>query len=346
MEWVVLSVFKASEGWIPSFVRASTHRFHVIDPSYEHDRSRAKASRSDWRDYLLHALAGWRHGMFSRTPVGFVCVFPQLALLVGILKRITFSKRPVIAWMFNFSHTHEGFQGRVARFGYAAVDRFVVHSTHEIAVYSRWLRIPAERFTFVPLSVAEKPITESEDEESPFLLSMGTPKRDYALLLRVLADSPYRALIVAAPHALEGLAIPPNIEVRAGLSETACRQLCQRARMSIVPLLDLETAAGQVTVVEGMMSGRPVVATRTVGTVDYIDDGRDAVLVDASDEESLRAAIDSLWVDREKRTTIGNAARRSALEKFTFRAVARHMERLMDDLQGDQRMGAPVERAG
>ncbi len=331
MRWFVLSLFHVGDGWIPSHVRSPAHRFSMIEPTYRHDRSRSKATLSDWRDYLFHGLVAWPRIVASREPSGVITVFPQLALIVGLLKRLTFSKRPVVAWMFNIGHLREGMQLRVARFAYAAVDRFVVHSTHEVDVYSRWLGLPRERFVFVPLSVAEKPITEAEDEAEPFLLSMGTANRDYGLLFDALAGLPHRTVIVSGSHALEGLDRPPNVEVRSGLSEDACRDLCQRARLSIVPLKDLSTAAGQVTVVEGMMSGRPLVSTRSVGTVDYVVQDVDGVLVAPGDADALRREIERLWNDDRARRAMATAARRSALEKFTFRAVAQHLESIIDE---------------
>ena len=336
MNWCLVSLFRAGDGWIPSFLGASAHRFTIIDPTYSHDRSRSNASLSDWRDYLLQALKAWVPFGTWRTD-GIITVFPQLALITGLVKRLTLSRRPVVAWMFNLGKTYHGWHGVLARFGYAAVDCFVVHSTHEIDVYSEWLRLPRERFVFVPLSVAEKPIEVAEDAESPFILSMGSANRDYPLLLQVLARLPHRALIVAGSHALQGLAVPPNVTVRAGLTEDDCRLLCQRARVSVIPLRNLETAAGQVTVVEAMMSGRPLVTTRSVGTVDYVEDGVDGLLVAPADPAAMQAAIERLWDDASDRARISDAARRSALAKFTFRAVASDLERILDGLSGGVR---------
>ncbi len=345
MKWFVLSLFHVGDGWIPSYVRSPAHRFEKIEPTYAHDRSRSKATLSDWRDYLWHGLRAWPRIVASREPSGVITVFPQLALVIGLLKRLTFSRRPIVAWMFNIGQLREGMQLRVARFAYAAVDRFVVHSTNEVEVYSRWLGLPRERFVFVPLSVADKPLTEAEDDREPFLLSMGTANRDYALLFDVLAQLPHRALIVAGSHALEGLSRPPNVEVRSGLSEDACRALCQRARLSIVPLKDLSTAAGQVTVVEGMMSGRPLITTRSVGTVDYVVQHVDGVLVPPADAGALRDEIERLWHDADARRAMSTAARRAAVDKFTFPAVAQQLESILDGFVPAAERGAVGEGA-
>ena len=67
---------------------------------------------------------------------------------------------------------------------------------------------------------------------------------------------------------------PPAV-VRQGLSAAQCNELAQRARLCVVPVANRETASGQVTVIDSMMFGRATIATRCVGTVDYIDHGVD-----------------------------------------------------------------------
>lgn len=332
MQWIVASSFHVGDGWIFGLIDSPLHRFANVEPHYRHDRSRAKAGLRDWRDYLVHALRAWRRVRAAGPRAGLVTVFPQLAVLAGAVKRLASSRRPLVAMMFNLGRTYGGLQGRLARFGLAAVDRFIVHSTSEIDEYSRWLGLPRERFVFVPLSIDEKPVTIAEDEAAPFVLSMGTAHRDYPLLTRALARLPCRAVIVAGAHALEGVDVPSNVTVLSNRSIDECHALCQRARISVVPLVDTVTAAGQVSVLEAMMFGRPVVATRCAGTVDYVRDGIDGVLVPPDDVEAMRTAIDSLWTDEVRRRAIGSAARQSALARFTFRAVALRLEAILDAL--------------
>ena len=345
MQWVLASSFPVGGDWIFGRISSRYHRFTPIEPHYRHDRSRRGASLRDWLDYLVQAARAWWCATRLGSSVGIVTVFPQLAVLVGVLKRLTRSRRPVVAMMFNLGRTHGGLQGALARFGLQAVDRFVVHSTHEIGVYSEWLSLPAERFVFVPLSVDQKAVTVDEDVEQPFVLSMGSANRDYTVLMRALEATGIPAIVVAGPHALEGVAVPPTVNVLSGLSIDACHGLCQRARVSIVPLRAADTAAGQVSVLEAMMFGKPVVATRSVGTVDYIRDGVDGLLVAEGDAEALSGAIARLWADEPLRTGIGAAARRSALARYTFEAVSHRVESILNALVPESAQRAEVAPA-
>jgi glycosyltransferase involved in cell wall biosynthesis len=81
-----------------------------------------------------------------------------------------------------------------------------------------------------------------------------------------------------------------------------------------------------------MMLGKAVVATRCAGTIDYVTDRSDALLVDPHDDKALSAAIYELWNDERKRRAIGDAARSMIFRTSTFEAVAPKMHEILDRL--------------
>ena len=347
MHWIVLSPFhdedaesidarEASgpairDGWLLEHIPPGEHRFTVVGTVYSHDRSRPNTSFRQWLDYARHALRGRRAAKrCGAGPVGFIAVFPQLAVMLGLLKRLGLIGTPVIAWCFNLGRVYHGVRGWLASFGLSSVDAFIVHSQAEIATYSTWIGLPKSRFRFVPLSVAQPAFKLSIKQEPPFILAMGTANRDYGVLLNAIRNLPYQLRIVCGPHAIEGLEIPPNVEVRSGLSTEQCGKLCGQARLVVVPLTSGATASGQVTILEAMMLGKPVIATRSTGTVDYIEHGRTGVLVEPGDPAALRDAIDDLWLDDEKRHSIGAAAQLCARAQFGFPAAAMQLKSVLD----------------
>lgn len=142
----------------------------------------------------------------------------------------------------------------------------------------------------------------------------------------------YNTIIVAGPHAAENLELPPFVEVRSGLSLSECHKLSQRARVNVIPIKNVNSASGQVTLLETMMFGKAVVATRCAGTVDYVTDKLNALLVEPDDEEALGLAISELWCDENKRKMIGDAARSTIFNSVTFEAVAPKMLEILDKL--------------
>lgn len=322
--WIVAAPFAHEPrlGWVPAEAAALGARLEVAPARYRHDRSRPRSGWREWRDYLGHAVAAWRQAGRADGPgAGVVSWFPQLALCLGLIKRLTFSRRPLVAWCFNLGEAYGGWRGRLARLALAPVDIFVVHSRAEAALYARWLRLPRERFIFVPLSVEVLPEPGAAADE-PFVLSMGSARRDYATLAGALATLGLPGVIVAGPHALAGVDLPAGLEVRRNLPIAACHDLARRARVNVLPISNDGTASGQVTLIEAMMLGKAVVATRCPGTEDYVVHGETGLLVQPNDADGLALAIDALWRDAGFRQRLGEAARAQALERFTFRAVA------------------------
>jgi glycosyltransferase involved in cell wall biosynthesis len=215
-------------------------------------------------------------------------LFPQLALAVGLRQRVERKRKPIVAWTFNLGGLYPGVRQKIARIALARVDRFIVHARAEVSCYADWLGLPHGRFCFVPLQRAPIAIEEREDNQEPFLLSMGSARRDYATLFEAVRLSRRPTVVVAARHALEGLDIPPNVSIRSSLSAVECHRLAQRARINVVAVLNDQTASGQVTIVEAMRMGRAVVATRCTGSEDYIEHGVNGLLVEPRSVETLR----------------------------------------------------------
>jgi Glycosyl transferases group 1 len=336
MKWFIAAPFitDSSDRWLTAFVPDVEGRsFTFVPATYQHDRSRKFTGLSGWADYFAHGSETWRAARASSKRNGILTCFPQLPIVVGLRKRLTRSPIPVVAWMFNLGQLYGGVRRHMARQTLAAVDKIVVHSTAEVMAYSEWLQMPVERFQFVPMQCAAREITFLEDVDRPFVLSMGSAHRDYKLLFMVLADLGYPAVVVAGPHAVEGLVVPPNVQVQSGLTVAQCHALVQRARINVVPVANRHTASGQVTLLDAMMFSRAVVVTEGPSSVDYVHHGHDAILVRQGDAADMASALRMLWTDDLLRDALGRNARTSMLERFSDEAVGRELGFVLSSLE-------------
>jgi glycosyltransferase involved in cell wall biosynthesis len=259
---------------------------------------------------------------------------------VGLRKAIARRNTPVLAWTFNLGLLRGGVRRRLARFALRDVDLFVVHTRHEVDTYSAWLDVSRDRFRFVHLQLPMLPVRYQEDEERPFVLSMGSARRDYRLFIEVMAGLGYPTIIVAAPQALAGVKLPANVTVYDQLEISRCHELAQRARVNVVSLDDAGAATGQVTLLTAMMYGRATVATLAAGTEDYVEHGKTALLVKAGSHEEMTAAVQSLWNDRIRRDAIGAAARCYVAEHLSDERAGRALAGLLDELASSVSMDA------
>jgi glycosyltransferase involved in cell wall biosynthesis len=93
--------------------------------------------------------------------------------------------------------------------------------------------------------------------------------------------------------------------------------LTQEARLSVVPIDNVETASGQITVVNAMFLRRPLIATRCNGTEDYVEHGLTGLLTEPRSRRDLADAIGSLWDDEPRRAELAANARYFALQHLT-----------------------------
>jgi len=148
-----------------------------------------------------------------------------------------------------------------------------------------------------------------------------------------LGELGYPAVIVCGPHAVAGLHVPPNVELRTGLTQQQCHDLLSQARVHVVSVDNMTTASGQVTLLDAMMMRCPTVATACPGTVDYVDDEVDALLVHPQEHEQLKVAISRLWEDSELRARLANRASRRMESSYSDEAVGQVMGEILDEVE-------------
>jgi glycosyltransferase involved in cell wall biosynthesis len=162
---------------------------------------------------------------------------------------------------------------------------------------------------------------------------MGSAGRDYASLFKALKELPYRTIVVAGKHAVGGLAVPSNVEIKSGLTLKECHELLQRARFSVTPIANTKTASGQVTLVDAMTYGKAQIVTRCPGSVDYVDHGQEALLIEPGDTETLKEAIQSLWEQAVVRKRLGENGRARMIDEFSDEAGGKRLGALLDTLE-------------
>ena len=156
----------------------------------------------------------------------------------------------------------------------------------------------------------------------PFILYVGALRRvkGIAELLgahAALDDAP--PLVLIGTEAPDTPPIPESVTVLRGVTPETVLAAWDRALFGVAPSIWAEPLGNVVH--EAMSRGRPVIGSATGGHADMIDPGVDGLLVDTSDAEQLRDALELLSGDDALRGRLGAAARESA-ERFTEPAVA------------------------
>ena len=85
-------------------------------------------------------------------------------------------------------------------------------------------------------------------------------------------------------------------------------------------------------VLEAMAAGVPVVATAVGGTPELIEDGVNGYLVPPGEPQALAARLHDLLTDEQRMQALGQAGRRTVLERFTFEGQGREYQDLFASL--------------
>lgn len=325
-DWIVIAAFFRDKNarWLDDFIEGEGISFSKLAPPGKWRDWHAGRLRitplTSWIGHMRHARAAVR-----LAPAGIVTCFPQLAICAAFWKKFGSAKPHLIAYNFNLGELRPGLRQRLARSVAGQIDCYVVHSPEEVARYAAYLDIPQDRVQFVPLQRGEIEILRDEDTEAPFVVAMGSAHRDYPTLIRAVDRLGVPTVIVTRAADIAALPQSPHVTFRSGMSEQECLELQARARICVTPIANMTTASGQVTFINAMQLGVPVVATRCPGTEGYIEHGKDGLLVAPFDVDDMAAAIDRLWQDPGLRESLADAARLTARTRFSDEVAAKRL---------------------
>lgn len=334
MHWIVLAPFVGRtpppDGWLQPYVKG--HRLDMVEgedePGNWHLKAKARTGLQEWMAYARHTLRGLR-----RRQGGVITLFPQLASVAGLVKLLTFGRYPIVAHFYN-TNPVPGLRAVLARLSARAIDVFVVHTTAEIEVYARWLGVPRERIVFVPLQKPDftQPVPGQDADREPFVFATGSGHRDYATFFEAVAGLPFKVVCAPGRHAIAGLTVPANVEIRFEISRQELLLLSQLAAVNVIPMTDSGPTAGYVTIVESLRMGNAMVVTDRPGIDDYVQHGKTALLVPLRDPSAMRQAILDVMQDPALAARLRANARAFGQDHCSDPAAGAALEHILDAL--------------
>jgi glycosyltransferase involved in cell wall biosynthesis len=90
-----------------------------------------------------------------------------------------------------------------------------------------------------------------------------------------------------------------------------------------------------MTLLEAMASALPVVASAVDGIAEVCSPRHDASLVRPGDAAGFAAALDAILRDPQERARLGESARRTILDRYDIRPIAKRIEQLYDEVLAD-----------
>lgn len=281
---------------------------------------------------VIEATVGWRGRLYRRLPL-----FVSQALEAALRSQsydvvVTWSERhtvavaavftvlrvetPHLALLFWMSKPSVRLPLRLFRSG---VDRVITWSSVQREAAVSGIGFREDQVVLIRHPVDQE-FFRPEQKERHILFSAGSTQRDFGTLVEAARGLAIPVRIAASlVVALKGFKVittnvgetleqDENVQVDA-LCSTELREAYADAKVVVVPLLPTDIDAGVNVILEGMAMGRPVIASRTVGQIDVIEDGRTGLFVPPGDAEALRAKIEMVLANPETSEAMGQRAR-------------------------------------
>ncbi len=331
---------------------------------YEVDRSRSVGWRGRVVDYLFakgvlpNRTRGWvfwgvhRHLQALNTHDVIVATSTGLAFSLGIWKMLGRVRPGLVAIHCGIFNYHPNWLRRHQMSSLLRRMWSVVFGEGEFPAMQRVFQIEPGRLRVNAFGVDGEFWTPRERPEAGgYILAVGNDaRRDYELLVRAVAELPFRCVILTRQTIRS--ALPPHVEVRTsswhseGITDGELRDLYRGAACVVVPLIESCQPSGQSVTLQAMACGRPVILTRTSGLWSPADmrGGENVEFVLPGDVDGLRRTIETLMNDPARRARLGQNARRTVEERFTIGAFAERMEQVCRDALVDARRSGQDQR--
>ncbi len=243
----------------------------------------------------------------------------QLLAFIRNIFKLSFPRQIVLELMLDEARDDVfwGIKRTIQSFIFKKVDLIFVSSRSETAAYSERLRLPNGRIRFLPFhtNVVEPRTVQGT---GGYFLSAGKTGRDFEVLAQAIKNLNCEVVVVSDENSVKGVELPQNVKLFLNISYPKYLEMLADCHAVIVPLKRLVKSTGQVVILEAMALGKPVIATETVGTIDYIQSGINGILVPPDDSNALAKAISQLMADRNLCKRLSVNALKSVKDLHTF----------------------------
>jgi glycosyltransferase involved in cell wall biosynthesis len=200
--------------------------------------------------------------------------------------------------------------------------------------WSNWVKqsfvedygFPEHDVAVIPPGVnVEQFVAGDRNHELPRILFVGADfeRKGGALLLEVFRQrlrGRAELILVTRDEVRTQPGVTVHHNVRANSPEL--RELYATSDLFVLPTL---ADCYSLALMEALMAGMPVIATRVGGIPDIVLEGKTGHLLDSGDSAALGDAIEALVIDSKRRRSMGEHGRVDALQRFDARENARRL---------------------
>lgn len=260
---------------------------------------------------------------------------PRLALYSECLVRPAASQALHLAFSFNFTDLPTGVRRSLLRRYLRRVDRFVVASAIERALYSEYFELEVDRIDLLLWGI-QPPVQEltkaARFSDGQYICAIGSQARDYDTLMEAMRRIPYiKLILVATPDSLPQGVVPANVKVLTNIPIADAMNVLAHSMFMVLPLRNSTVPCGHVTVVSAMHMGKAILSTDSTGLSDYLIDGSNAEFFSPKNPKQLAEKIERLFSEPSLRERLGTFASTFAKQHCSEDNTAAYFRRYLEN---------------
>ena len=269
--------------------------------------------------YFKYFLVGGEL-FFKRRQYNVIVAYQQFyGLIFAMLCRIFHVKKKYMLIIMSIVYKDKGCKvirllyGRFYEYAIQSeyIDAIVCATTSDIEKYSSKFNIPREKLPFIRWGVkdhAKDYQCFGNDDGEKYIFSAGKSNRDWEFVFETFGHSKYNAVIIGAePNYKNRFG---NMKVMPNISDTEYYDALANSYCVVLSLKDATVAAGQITLIQAMQFGKPIVVTRAEGlTNDYVVQGENGLIIE-KDKQAVLNAVELLYKDTDLYKKLSSNARK------------------------------------
>lgn len=289
---------------------------------------------SHWPRCLWVSIKAYRR----RDDYDYVIDWQQvMGTFLGLIKLVSFSNSPNV-FLLNATivERKNPILEKLRRWLIAISWKRVNHIGVMSNTYKRFLqerfRLSEAQSIHLPLPLTfEKNPDFSGFKPNSYVYSVGLSYRDFPTLMAAAKKSTQPFIVATSDVFIKGMTIPDNVTVYRNTFGKAADELMEQSALVIIPLERTTSPAGETTLLTAMCYGKPVIVTRTVTTEEYIEDGKNGILVPGKDPDAIFNAVDRLYSNPDQAYEMGQQARRYVLENHSMDDYAKKIAAIIEN---------------
>lgn len=295
------------------------YRFDWISPHVVPGFSRLVESRV-FKAFVLQSLLAF---VRERHYDAVVAHGSRSIAVLALLHRLLGRRRPKLL-VFDieaFGRSRSGPKLWLMRRASEALDGVIFHAHAQKSYYHEFLPALEGKTHFVKLGfgMPRKQLSWEQTSRGDFILSLGTAapnRREWRVLVEALAMLGEHPPVRIVGGADFGGTPPDGVELLPRMPITDLRRLMEECAFAVLPLTERGHAHGQLTLLDLMAAGAPVVVSETSGVREYVREDI-AVLYSVGDARALAEGLRWALDHPEERRALGRRAHDAVERDFS-----------------------------